>query len=85
MTGQYKTSNGEIVKVVMFDEPSKTVYVTLPTGQNKWFTESEYSKWESTENRSVEQVKIDAAINNEPPPGELVDIKTKRTYKKKDK
>lgn len=53
MQGQYKTPKGEIVKVEIFDAENKMVYVQIPNGQHKWYIESEYSAWESTEPKDI--------------------------------
>lgn len=59
MKGQYKTPTGELLKVVIFDEENKMVYIENKIGTNKWYHESDYSTWESTEPEKVEEGSTD--------------------------
>ncbi len=63
MKGQYKTPAGELLKVVIFDEPNKMVYAENKIGTHKWYHENEYSTWESTENVEDE---IDEPLEHKP-------------------
>lgn len=53
-TGTYKTTSGQEIEVLSFDEENKIAYVHLISGQYKWYSESEYSTWTSNDTATVE-------------------------------
>ena len=49
MRGKYKTPSGQILEVTQFDEANKIACVNVDGLHNKWYSENEYSAWESLE------------------------------------
>ena len=58
MKGKYTTKSGESLEVSNFDADNKIAYATLQNGESKWYAESEYSTWGSTEVKPPEDVVI---------------------------
>lgn len=88
MKGQYKTKDGEIVNVVMFDEPNMIVKVEC-NGQSWWSPKHEYETWQSL-SPEESPIEIAAAPIEEPAVEQSEEKKVeekpkKRTYKKKEK
>jgi hypothetical protein len=84
MKGQsYITEEGEVIQVQDFDAINKMAYVHVSSGQYRWYTEAEYSKWKSTATATIPEYiyvpDIPAQMIDEP----IVE-KPKRTRTKKE-